>query len=128
MSISGNYILCQYLANISLFQRLTTINLRQYLATISLCQHLSTISLCQHLANINLRQYVAIIVGRDSSVGIATRYGLEGPGDQIPTWHDFPHPSRPALGPTQPLKQWAPALSRGVKRPGRGIDQPLAPI
>ena len=31
----------------------------------------------------------------------ATRYGLEGPG--IESWWvgDFPHPSRPALGPTQ---------------------------
>jgi hypothetical protein len=39
-------------------------------------------------------------VGRDSSVGIATRYGLDGPG--IESWwgRDFPQPSRPALGPT----------------------------
>ena len=35
---------------------------------------------------------------------------------------DFPHPSRPALGPTQPPTQWVPGLSRGVKRPGRGVD------
>jgi len=26
---------------------------------------------------------------------------------------DFPYPSRPALGPTQLLKQWVPGLSQG---------------
>ena len=35
---------------------------------------------------------------------------------------DFPHPSRPALGPTQSSTQWEPGLSPGVKRPGRGVD------
>ena len=45
--------------------------------------------------------------GRDSSVSKATRYGLEGPGV------DFPHPSRPALGPTQTTIQWVSGLSRG---------------
>jgi len=51
--------------------------------------------------------------GRDSSVCIVTRYGLGGPG--IESWwgRDFPHPSRPALGPTQPPIQWAPGLIRG---------------
>jgi len=41
-------------------------------------------------------------VGRDCSVGIATRYGLDGPG--IESWGggDFSNPSRTALGPTQP--------------------------
>ena len=38
--------------------------------------------------------------GRDSSVGIATRYGLDGPGIESRWGRDFPHPSRPALGPT----------------------------
>jgi len=34
--------------------------------------------------------------------GIATRYGLDGPGIE-PRWgRDFPHPSRPALGHIQP--------------------------
>ena len=41
-------------------------------------------------------------VGRDDSVGIATGYGLDGPGIEYRRWLDFPHLSRPALGPTQP--------------------------
>ena len=36
-------------------------------------------------------------------VGIATRYGLEGLGIESRCGRDFPHPSRPALGTTQPL-------------------------
>ena len=52
-------------------------------------------------------------VGRDSSVGIATRYGLDGPGIESRRGRDFPHLSRPALGPTQPPILWVPGLSRG---------------
>jgi hypothetical protein len=37
---------------------------------------------------------------RDSSVGIATRYGLDGPVIEFRWERDFRHPSRPALGPT----------------------------
>ena len=57
--------------------------------------------------------------------GIATRYGLYGPGFES-RWvgRDFPYPSIPALGPTQPPIQRVPCLSRGVKRPGRGADHP----
>ena len=67
--------------------------------------------------------------GRDSSVGIATCYGLDGPGIESRWRQAFPYPSRTVLGPTQPPVQWVPALSRGVKRPGRGVDHPthLAP-
>ena len=49
-------------------------------------------------------------VGRDNSVGIATRYGLDSPGIEFPWGRDFPHPSRPALGPTQPPIQRVPCL------------------
>ena len=65
-------------------------------------------------------------MGRDSSVSIATRYGLEGPGIESRWGLDFPHPSRPALGPTQPPVKWVPGLSLGVKRPGRGAVHPPA--
>ena len=41
-------------------------------------------------------------MGRDSVVGIATRYELDGPGIESRWGQYFPHPSRPALGPTQP--------------------------
>ena len=66
--------------------------------------------------------YIKIFVGRDSSVCIATRYGMDGPG--IESWfgRDFPHLSRPTLGPTQPSMQWVPGSFPGVKRPGRGVD------
>jgi hypothetical protein len=41
-------------------------------------------------------------VGRNKSVCIATRYGLDGPGTK-PRWgRGFPHQSRPALGLTRP--------------------------
>ena len=47
-----------------------------------------------------------LIVGWDWSVGIATRYWLDGPGIESRWGRDFPHLSRPVLGPTQPPIQW----------------------
>jgi len=63
-------------------------------------------------------------VGRDSSVGTTTRYGLDGPAIKSRWGRDFPHPSRPTLVPTQPPIQWVPGLFPGVKRPGRGVEHP----
>ena len=68
---------------------------------------------------------IIIIMGRDSSVGIATHYGLDGPGIESRWGRDFPHPSRPALGPAQPPIQWVPGLPRGES--GRGVALTIHP-
>ena len=52
-------------------------------------------------------------VGRDSSVGIANHYVLEVAGIESLWTRDFPQPSRPALGLTQPTLNCVTGLSRG---------------
>ena len=67
--------------------------------------------------------------GRDSSVGVATRYGLDGPGIEFLWGRDFPHPSIPAPGAHPTSYTMGTGSFPGVKRPGRGVDHPphLAP-
>ena len=50
--------------------------------------------------------------GPGSSVGIATDYGLVGPGSN-PGGDEIFRPSRPAPGPTQTPVKWVPGLPRG---------------
>ena len=57
------------------------------------------------------------------AVGMATCYGLHGPGIESRWGEDFPHLSRSAVGPIQPPIQWL-RVFPGVKRPGRGVDFP----
>jgi hypothetical protein len=54
-------------------------------------------------------------VGRKSVVGIATRYGLDGPGIESRWGRDFRHPSRPALGLTQSPIRWVTGIFPGGK-------------
>jgi hypothetical protein len=53
-------------------------------------------------------------MGRDSSVGIATGYGLEGLGIESRWGRDFPHLSRQALAPR--------VYPEGKERPERDAD------
>jgi hypothetical protein len=69
-------------------------------------------------------------VGRDRVDGIATRYGLDGPGIESQWGQDFLHTSRPDLGPIQPPIQWIPGLfpvgggGGGGKSAGACVDHP----
>ena len=54
------------------------------------------------------------VCGPGSSIGIATDYGLDGPGSNL-GGDEILRPPRPALDPTQPPVKWVPGLSRGVK-------------
>ena len=59
-----------------------------------------------------------IAVGRNSSVGIANRYGTDGPGIESRWGRGFPHQSIPAMGPTQTPIQWVPGLFPGGQATG----------
>jgi len=68
-----------------------------------------------------MNYYYYYYCGPGSSVGIATDYGLNGPGSN-PGRNEIFRPSRLARRPTQPPVQWVPGLSRGKVRPGRAAD------
>jgi hypothetical protein len=58
----------------------------------------------------------------DTSVGIATCYGLDGLGIESQWKQDFPHLSRPFLRPKQPPVQWVPGFFPGRKATGNGVE------
>jgi hypothetical protein len=59
---------------------------------------------------------------RDSSVGIATGYGLDGPGIESRWRRNFPHLSRPSCGPSRILYNRYRVFPGGKERPGRDAD------
>jgi hypothetical protein len=64
-------------------------------------------------------------MGRDSAVGIATRYGLDGPQIESRWGRNFPtRPDRP-WGPTSLIYVGYRVSFPGIKRPGRGVDHPF---
>jgi hypothetical protein len=63
-----------------------------------------------------------LLCGSGSVVGIATGYGLGGPGIESRWRARFSTPVQTSLGLTQPPVQWVPGLSGGKERPGRDAD------
>jgi len=53
---------------------------------------------------------------------VATGYGLDGPGSNPGGGRDFPHLSRPALGPHSLLHNGYRVFPGGKERPGRDAD------
>ena len=67
---------------------------------------------------------VIIFWGRDSSVGIATRYGLDGPGIESRWVARFSAPLQTGPGAHPASYTMGTGSLLGVKRPGRGADHP----
>ena len=66
-------------------------------------------------------------MGRDSSVGIATRYGLDGSGDQMLVGARFSALVQKTPGVHPASYTMGTGSFPGVKRPGSGVDhQPLS--
>ena len=63
-------------------------------------------------------------MGRDSSVGIATRYGLDGPGIESRWGVRLSAPVQTGSGAYPASYIMGTGSFPGVKRPGRGVDHP----
>ena len=63
--------------------------------------------------------------GRGSSVGIATGYGLGGPGIESRWRRDFSAPVQTGPGTHPASYTMGTGSFPGLKRPGRGLDHPL---
>ena len=68
---------------------------------------------------------IVIIVGRNSAVGIATRYGMGGPGIESRWGVRFSAPVQTDPGAHRASYTIGTGSFPGVKWPGRGVDHPL---
>jgi hypothetical protein len=80
----------------------------------------------QALGN-NLMEVLYITCGPDSSVCIATGYGLYGPGDRIPVGARFFAHVQTGPGANLASCTMGTRSFPGVKRPERGADHPSLP-
>ena len=74
--------------------------------------------------NTILTKYKTTYKDRDSSVGIATRYGLDGPGIESRWGPRFSAPGQTGPGAHPASYIMGTGSFPGVKRPGRGVDYP----
>jgi len=102
-----------------------SVDLRSLIADGRIRSQASTSGICGEQSDIvtvsassSIHSTNGIPMGQDSSVGIATRYGLDGPGIESQWRRDFLHPSRPSLGPIQPPVEWGPGIFTGGKAAG----------
>jgi hypothetical protein len=80
---------------------------------------LSDVTTSEVLMALRLRQCVAeTLISVHTIKKNAEALVFARSGDRIPTRRDFPHPSKPALGPNQPPAQWVPGVSRWIKAAG----------
>ena len=66
----------------------------------------------------------SVLMGRDISVVIATRYGLEDPGIESRREARFSAPAQTGPGANPATYTLGTGSFPGVKRPGRGVGQP----
>ena len=77
----------------------------------------------KHLTGCSFFISTRVTVSRVSSVGLETRYGLEGPGMESRWGRDFP-PIQTGTGAHPASYRMGTGSFSGVKRPGRGVDRP----
>jgi len=77
-----------------------------------------------HATAQDISHWSLTVVGLDSVVGTATRYGLNSPVIEFQWEWDFLFPSRLVLGPTHPPVQLVLGFLPGGKVPGCGTDHP----
>ena len=82
--------------------------------------HCPALSLITVRTEIN--RYYSEVCGPGSVVGIATGYGLDGPGIESRWGRDLPHLSRPALGPSSLLYSGYRVFPGSKERSGRDDD------